>query len=623
MEAVPLINNWSDFWSGGSLTIRIQDHSPSRHWMRSINSILETSPDVDLTVKWLHVLRVTQSWESETWNMNFTKQLLETYQGEAEYVLGAISSLVGLDIENGNCNFTFYHKTLLDFLEDENRSRNLYLKEDDRRALFVDLYYRVLKNRGPLARGGDEDGFVGTVCSELHLTFDPNRQYEASDVEWWLKHLQYEKWWSIQSMYAEVHATVLSVVPLSPRLQIMEKGGTTLLHGRVMEDTNAIPDAPGQVQESFRRKAKGKPSSAASALPDHLFAGIPGGARANLVPVFHLYAHLLEPCLVSEAHDIQHATPQHFEACITLSNGVHLSANLSDFTCFALLNMPRLKIFGQWKKYEPSYSEDDFSMEEDSNEFDDEDVNLEEDSLDGEDISDWDEEVESDAEEVTPEWMARAYCERLGKSYCETALQRLEEQLLLVGSWDSTTYDVRKHDLVEQTLTVIQDCNLHGGWARYTDSPWIAAWMAEVLRSQSSPYADLDMTIFDRHPFEDDSDESYEPTSTGSESSEGSDLTSSDELTDVEDEQLAPASSKQDEIIRALREELAREKAHNLSTQIDAIDVWVAQLKRDKDQAVAYATQVEERIAELEKESEAMKLARAAINAGYREGTEA
>ncbi|KAJ3521780.1 hypothetical protein NMY22_g12173 [Coprinellus aureogranulatus] len=131
------------------------------------------------------------------------------------------------------------------------------------------------------------------------------------------------------------------------------------------------------------------------------------------------------------------------------------------------------------------------------------------------------------------------------------------------------------------------------------------------------------MTIFDRHPFEDDSDESYEPTSTGSESSETSDLTSSDESTDVEDEQLAPASSKQDEIIRALREELAREKARNLSTQIDAIDVWVAQLKRDKDQAVAYATQVEERIAELEKESEAMKLARAAINAGCRESTEA
>ncbi|TEB16094.1 hypothetical protein FA13DRAFT_812737 [Coprinellus micaceus] len=57
----------------------------------------------------------------------YVKYLLESYPGETEHMLGTLTSLVRLADENGEPSFHFYHKSLLDFLRDPQRSSDLYV----------------------------------------------------------------------------------------------------------------------------------------------------------------------------------------------------------------------------------------------------------------------------------------------------------------------------------------------------------------------------------------------------------------------------------------------------------------------------------------------------------------
>jgi hypothetical protein len=55
------------------------------------------------------------------------KALLETSQGETEYLLGSLSSLIGIVNNKGELEFRLYHKSFLDFLDAPDRGADLHV----------------------------------------------------------------------------------------------------------------------------------------------------------------------------------------------------------------------------------------------------------------------------------------------------------------------------------------------------------------------------------------------------------------------------------------------------------------------------------------------------------------
>ncbi|TEB22940.1 hypothetical protein FA13DRAFT_1778500 [Coprinellus micaceus] len=175
------------------------------------NSILRTSPDPLLTVRWMRGIETLR----RTWkDIDHLKCILEAYPGATEHVLGTTTSLVGLEDEYGRLHFHFYHKTLLDFLKDPQRSSDLHVSEESLRQFVVDRYYQVLRTKGPQS-GGDPAtnissspwGFLEVFCKRLESCIDPQRTYASGDVEWWLSSLfdRFNREEAIPGMFATIH----------------------------------------------------------------------------------------------------------------------------------------------------------------------------------------------------------------------------------------------------------------------------------------------------------------------------------------------------------------------------------------------------------------------------------
>ncbi|KAJ3522254.1 hypothetical protein NMY22_g11973 [Coprinellus aureogranulatus] len=150
--------------------------------------ILRGSPNAALSVMW--ILALTGSGSSalfRSYSPWYQKAILESSPGQEEVVLGRLTALVGLSNEHGQPMFTFYHKSLADFLEDKDRSGNLHLEQKEVVEFLNDRYYQVLKNRGPQGIvPPDLQEFHRVFCSGLWHWVDHNRQYNASDVDWWI-----------------------------------------------------------------------------------------------------------------------------------------------------------------------------------------------------------------------------------------------------------------------------------------------------------------------------------------------------------------------------------------------------------------------------------------------------
>jgi hypothetical protein len=106
------------------------------------NRIIHTSPEPLRAVEWICLIRSEAALKHPAW---YLKGLLESYPGETEYVLGSLSSLVGLADERGEPCFHFYHNSLFDFLADRSRCSDLYVNEESITRLLRDQYYQVLK----------------------------------------------------------------------------------------------------------------------------------------------------------------------------------------------------------------------------------------------------------------------------------------------------------------------------------------------------------------------------------------------------------------------------------------------------------------------------------------------
>ncbi|TEB19168.1 hypothetical protein FA13DRAFT_1744691 [Coprinellus micaceus] len=173
------------------------------------NRILRASPDPLLAVKWI---RFIDYHPGSHHGALYLKCVLESYPREAEYVLGALTSLVGLISENGDPDFHFYHKSLLDFLRDPQRSGDLHINEESLDQFARDRYYQTLRARGPQSRaaGGPPDPhfpeFPAFFCANLVLFMDLDHMYTSDDVEWWLLHLdQSDLAHTIPSAFSSIH----------------------------------------------------------------------------------------------------------------------------------------------------------------------------------------------------------------------------------------------------------------------------------------------------------------------------------------------------------------------------------------------------------------------------------
>jgi hypothetical protein len=190
--------------------------------------IVNTSPNPTLAIDWL--LTLQESDPEDAW---YTKAVLESHPGEAEFLLKNLASLVGMSNDSGVHTFHFYHKSFLDFLKDKTHVHRAYA--DHRKqieAIKRERYYRVLKrmsitlrlrcvrytdcctDRGPqgILSPPIRQHFVAKFCRRhvWHIeTRRPEFKYTISDVDWWIDNLEAkERFKAIPQVFDLVHDAV-------------------------------------------------------------------------------------------------------------------------------------------------------------------------------------------------------------------------------------------------------------------------------------------------------------------------------------------------------------------------------------------------------------------------------
>ncbi|KAJ3520548.1 hypothetical protein NMY22_g12706 [Coprinellus aureogranulatus] len=175
--------------------------------------ILEGSPQVKLAVKWI---RVIQKYRAPNTTGRFWRQFLEDEDGEVNYVLGPLTSLIAVpSTEQTSSHFVFYHKSLKDFLLTQSRCGDLYVADAEVDAYAGDRCVKVLSNKGPLGHGHPQHdvtkflsifpSFAGLIYSGKsgpsadnhhpivnvirpslgHLSKESREKLISCDVGWW------------------------------------------------------------------------------------------------------------------------------------------------------------------------------------------------------------------------------------------------------------------------------------------------------------------------------------------------------------------------------------------------------------------------------------------------------
>ena len=104
--------------------------------------ILRTSPDPLLAATWI---RFIDSFRGRWPVPLHLKYVLESYPGETYHVLGTLTSLVGLVDKDGDPDFRFYHKSLVDFLQSPQRSSDLHVNYGLLHQFRKERYYQTLR----------------------------------------------------------------------------------------------------------------------------------------------------------------------------------------------------------------------------------------------------------------------------------------------------------------------------------------------------------------------------------------------------------------------------------------------------------------------------------------------
>ncbi|KAJ3516559.1 hypothetical protein NMY22_g14181 [Coprinellus aureogranulatus] len=167
--------------------------------------ILNTSPNTPLAALWLRSIDLL-SGPIYAWSARDCRQLLEAYPGETVFLLGNLTSLVGLEDAAGYPTIIFYHKSLLDFLCEQDTGEDLHVSYAAVIQFICERFYVVLKNKGSLGITFNDPEFIKIFCDSLGRWFTTRGSYVEDDVYWWLDHLRAgPKEIAILNMFRDVH----------------------------------------------------------------------------------------------------------------------------------------------------------------------------------------------------------------------------------------------------------------------------------------------------------------------------------------------------------------------------------------------------------------------------------
>ncbi|TEB20237.1 hypothetical protein FA13DRAFT_1801186 [Coprinellus micaceus] len=153
--------------------------------------------DLHLVVKWIKCITSEESPAANLW-----RQFLENVEGELNYRLAPITSLISVPPPNDTSSpITIYHKSLTDFLSSPARCGVLYVGNAAHTSFVSERIFVVLKNTGPVVPLPSLPELARFLYSlfYLHLVFEESAEVLTSlsscskaelascDVAWWTR----------------------------------------------------------------------------------------------------------------------------------------------------------------------------------------------------------------------------------------------------------------------------------------------------------------------------------------------------------------------------------------------------------------------------------------------------
>ncbi|TEB31621.1 hypothetical protein FA13DRAFT_1732466 [Coprinellus micaceus] len=140
------------------------------------------------------------------------KALLETSQGETEYLLGSLSSLIGIVNNKGELEFRLYHKSFLDFLDAPDRGADLHVDYGACNQFVSARCLETLKSKAPQVALPSNDAkkefdsfFAQTLPYLIYHNFCRSR-FDSGDVYWWItNHPSHSRDTAILIMFSGIH----------------------------------------------------------------------------------------------------------------------------------------------------------------------------------------------------------------------------------------------------------------------------------------------------------------------------------------------------------------------------------------------------------------------------------
>ncbi|KAJ3514413.1 hypothetical protein NMY22_g14736 [Coprinellus aureogranulatus] len=170
---------------------------PFEHLDRLYEGIISDTPEPQLTVKWLRAINRSPGLPALFW-----RQFLASSEDEVDSAFQGLNSLVYIPpSDDHEAPYGFYHQSLMDFLEDGSRSRNIPSNPVEDFSQFVQKrFIETLKHKGPpidnLA-GEEKEAFISSFLSAvecLHPTYDEAHLFSkhdlmSCDMGWWMDRL--------------------------------------------------------------------------------------------------------------------------------------------------------------------------------------------------------------------------------------------------------------------------------------------------------------------------------------------------------------------------------------------------------------------------------------------------
>ncbi|KAF5341776.1 hypothetical protein D9611_002102 [Ephemerocybe angulata] len=139
------------------LELRTRAHTSNVRPLEALDilydSVMRTCSEPLLSMKWLRAIRLygntTRGLRTSSVRMpaRLVRLWLEQSPGEEVCALGPLSSLICIPSDDCDKRYTFYHKSFVDFFEDESRCADLYVSPIQTSDFILHMYFRNMDNR--------------------------------------------------------------------------------------------------------------------------------------------------------------------------------------------------------------------------------------------------------------------------------------------------------------------------------------------------------------------------------------------------------------------------------------------------------------------------------------------